>query len=363
MANRAGTSIRLYSLAICRLLVVICYLAAATSAQTCPPNQPPCRNDTQQPMAGHGPAYNLPPELCSNCQGDDRRVIIIRIDSSWNVDSNGNSTPGITNAYIWNAVQCAVNQWNTVKAPDEYTTGYRLVVDQEGRLPGAADITITRQQVTTASGAPRYAGTTSSYPYTTKLSPANGNLGSGKFTSDDLCGRIAHELGHPLGLSELFQSVYCNSIMIGVNPSGTRDFNQVSPMDVYQVNRNLDPATRSNGYCKGTPEDNTEENIACNSTIENNCYADGGSWDSNNCTCSAATGCDQTQATDCYNNGGNWDDTSCSCAYPQYYYSGGPTYYCYYEQHCYYTMASDGDSTEYSEMECYWEQKGCWYSY
>src|SRR5947207_2221538 len=116
----------------CALLIfVVCALATSSFGQTptCPDGQPPCRNNTQPPMDGHGPASSLPSNLCSNCQGDSRRIITIRIDSSWNVDTNGNATPGQTNANIWSAVQCAINQWNSMRATDGYTTGYYLVLD------------------------------------------------------------------------------------------------------------------------------------------------------------------------------------------------------------------------------------------
>ena len=318
-------------------------------------------------MAGHGPASNLPPTLCSNCQGDNRRVITVRIFSgnynvTWDYDTNGNHTPGQTNAHIWNAVQCAINQWNTMRAPDGYTTGYYLVLDQAGQVPGTADITIQRRQVTSADGTPGFASTTDNgWPYTTSLSPSNGTLGGGSFTTDDLCGRLAHEIGHPLGLSN---ESGCNSIMTGVNPDGTRDVNQVTAEDVYQVNRNLDNTTRTNGHCTGYAGDSSGEEHVCDDTMANNCYANGGTWDYTTCMCSGPTVCDQTQASYCWNNGGNWNSDICTCDYPQYYYGGGGGYYCQYECYDYYTAVStDGENWEYEYKgrECY--QTGCYYYY
>src|SRR5437660_123146 len=93
-------------------------LVVATIAQTCPYDQPLCYFD-QNPMPGHGGAGSLPPDRYTpcNCPDDNRRVITIRIDGSWDVDPNGNATPGNTNVNIWNAAQCASNQWNAAQDP------------------------------------------------------------------------------------------------------------------------------------------------------------------------------------------------------------------------------------------------------
>jgi hypothetical protein len=348
---------------LCALSIVVAGTLTQSHAQvsTCPSNQPPCRNQTQPPMDGHGPASNLPPTLCSNCQGDVRRVITIRIDATWNVGPNGNATPGQTNVYIWNAVQCAINQWNSARAPDGYTTGYYLVLDQAGEVPGQADMTITRQQVYYADGTPAYGSSTPNWPYGITLSPSNGNLGGGSFQEDDLCGRLAHEIGHELGLSN--QGSDCNTIMTGSNANGTRLVNSVSSTDVYQVNRNFDNNTRTNGYCTGYIGDSGGEHV-CDTGLENNCNANGGVWDPATCTCTDPTGCDQTQASYCWNSGGNWNSDICTCDYPQYYYGGGGGYYCQYECYDYYTgVSTDGEHWEYQYQgtDCY--QTGCYYYY
>jgi hypothetical protein len=122
-------------------LIVALYISA--HGQTCPAGQPPCKN--QAPMVGHGRADALPAEFNCNCAGDNRRVITVRIDASWNVtDSSGTHT----NDYIWNAVQCAMAQWNTVRASDGSRTGYYLVVDQAARVSQPADITVVNQTPT-----------------------------------------------------------------------------------------------------------------------------------------------------------------------------------------------------------------------
>lgn len=192
-------------------------------------------------MPGHGGAGNLPSDRYTpcNCPDDNRRVITIRIDGSWDVDPNGNATPGNTNLNVWNAAVCSANQWNTAQDPWGNKTGYYFVIDQSGQF-GSPDITITNRQPA-ASG---YASLNRAYPYSMSLSPSNGNLNGGQFTSQDLCGRIGHELGHTIGLGGV--QTACASIMRGVNNNGTRPVNQVGPTDVLQVNNNLRDDMRGN---------------------------------------------------------------------------------------------------------------------
>jgi len=106
----------------------------------CGSGYPRCK-DYQVPYQGHGPASSLPTSLCSNCSGDNRRVIVVRIDSTW-----GSPT---TNSNVWNAVNCAIGQWNS--ATDQYGnhTGYYFVLDQ-GNVTGVstADLTVTNSAVT-----------------------------------------------------------------------------------------------------------------------------------------------------------------------------------------------------------------------
>ena len=229
--------------------VIVLAIVIVAHAQTCPSGEPVCH--TIAPMGGHSAASSLPASFNCNCPGDSRRVITVAIDSSWNVtDSTGTHT----NNNIWNAVQCAINQWNTVRGPDTYTTGYYLVLDQAQAASSTPDISIVNQTPSSGAG---YAGTSGSpNGWEMQLSPVNGNLGGGQFTGDDLCGRIAHEFGHELGLNGITNA--CSSIMDGSNSNGTRDHNQVTPQDVYQVNRNFDDTTRTNGYCK-PPQELSEE--------------------------------------------------------------------------------------------------------
>jgi hypothetical protein len=80
-----------------------------------------------------------------------------------------------------------------------------------------------------------------------RLAATNGTLGGGTFTLDDLCGRIAHEIGHKLGLAEA--TTNCDTVMSGVNADGTRDVDGVNANDVAQVRNNFNPTTRTDGTC------------------------------------------------------------------------------------------------------------------
>lgn len=221
----------------------------------CGAGWPKCYSNLE-PFAGHGAASSLPPQLCSTCSGDSRRVVTIRIDASWNdhTDSSGNPA---TNNNIWNAVQCAVNQWNTVKNGSS-TTGYYLVVDQGGLVSGPPDINITNSgtsgtraatDVNASGGANRHG--------TIYLRNDNGNFGGGSFSASDLCGRVAHEIGHNLGLANLIDG--CATIMDGGYPDGKRSQNAVKPSDVAQVNANF--ASRGNCDTTTTADSSAEKSI------------------------------------------------------------------------------------------------------
>jgi hypothetical protein len=284
-------------IALTAVFFLIIILSSISYAQTpnCQSGQPRCYYD-QVPRAGHGPASNLPTNLCSNCAGDNRRVITIRIDSSWGAPT--------TNANIWNAVQCAANLWNDARDGTN-TTGYYFVLDQGGTV-GSADLTVTND-----STLPGFAATNSQINASDpnrqnliKLNPANGNLGNGAFQAEDLCGRIAHEMGHNIGIRNL--TANCNSIMTGVNTDGNRPVNSVSANDVQGVNRNF-------------------AGQGCDETVAsgNECGEQGISpglgyvWNSESCQWelnSEGSGCDPEEREECFMNWTwNWDENTCTC--------------------------------------------------
>lgn len=211
-------------------------LSVSSQSPTCPAGQPVCHTIT--PMGGHGTASGLPAGFNCNCPSDGRRVINIFIDPSWGTT---------TNARIWNAVQCAVNKWNnaTDGANPPNKTGYYLQVDQNRQIANPPDITIKNQ---TPSTSPFASSTLTPSGWEMRLAPINATLSAGSHPDEDVCGRVAHELGHILGLNGI--STDCFSVMHASNTDGTRSWNTVTANDVFQVNRNLDNTTRTNGYCK-----------------------------------------------------------------------------------------------------------------
>jgi hypothetical protein len=316
-------------LLIAALLILVCLLFVPGFAQNCPNNQPPCFRD-QIPMSGHGGAASLPPDYYTpcGCADDNRRVIIVRIDQSWNVDSNGNSTPGNTNVNVWNATVGAIDSWNNAQDAYGNKTGYFLALDQSGGV-GAPDIVITRQQPATSP----WAEITRVYPFEMHLAPINGSLGSGVFTLNDLTGRVAHELGHRLGLTHATQN--CPSVMRVSNVDGTRaaGTNNVGPTDVLQVNNNLrdDKRPGCNGSLSNTSDEDDEaggdsggggcESIDADGDGFNSCV------DCNDNHYDPSNNCDPSD-------GGGGGCTSCDCYYEYGYIdyegSGGDGYQCWY---------------------------------
>ena len=233
------------------LIPVIIVLAsyAQTSGDTCPAGEPKCFKDLV-PYSGHNiSASQLPPNLCpEGCAGDNRRAIIIRFDSSWGSQTNSN---------IWQAVHCAAAAWNnaTDGASPPNRTGYYFAIDQGGLLSQPvpdADITIIKDTPTEGLASCNVGKDhdLSIRRNVIRLDSVNGDLGVGaglNMTASDLCGRVAHELGHLIGLAEVPN---CRSIMYGANANGSRDVDTVQPNDVAQVNQNFNGATR--GSCAGT---------------------------------------------------------------------------------------------------------------
>jgi len=225
-------------------------------AQTCYDGQIKCWKEN--PLAGHGPASGLNCPTCFPPAGDGsaRRVISIRIDPSWNIPG---SSPPQTNYAIWNAVYCAVNMWNDARDGSS-PNGYYLVIDQAGAVSSIPDINIDQQSVTTGAGYAVQARTVTGSGASATLTHAEVHLDpkntafAGDYQADDLCGRLAHEFGHDLGINGL--NSYCNSIMFGSSQSGDRLINTVSAEDVRTSNDNMNESTR--GSCPPMSNDFTE---------------------------------------------------------------------------------------------------------
>ena len=255
-------------------VAIVVISQAQTSQDQCPSGIPKCYRDLA-PYAGHNlSASQLPPNLCPNgCSGDNRRVIVIRFDSSWGTTTNSN---------IWDATHCAAAAWNNAVDASGNKIGYYFAVDQ-GNLTNVATADITVVKETPADGiAACNVGHDNANPNrqnVIKLDQVNGDLGVGaglNFDANYLCGRVAHELGHLIGVDEVPN---CKSIMFGVNSNGSRDVDTVQHNDVAQANRNFNSATRDN--CQSnTPNSEAAESFAPTPTPtpEEECPDNGNQW-------------------------------------------------------------------------------------
>lgn len=200
---------------------------------------PGCFKD-QEPFPGrYGAAGNLPPEAGCNCPGDPRRVVKIAISGSWDIDQNGNSTPGHTNVTIWNAFNhnpcagCPVSAtqlWNNARDGQNASQVYfqldqgnnpDIIIKLGTPVSGCASTDITKK------------------PYVMTLPP------EARFWSpEQIAALVAHELGHTIGLGHALKDNLgpdcavggIESIMRGYRgacqPIGTT----VQPIDVAQHN-------------------------------------------------------------------------------------------------------------------------------
>ena len=199
---------------------------------------PPCYYD-RAPMQGQGQGSQLPARpgcdcsldngLCTGCPGDTRRVIKIRFDNAW---VNGRYPDGgyIIEPAIYNATTCAIDKWIGTKGSNGQGIHYVFYIDQNATN---ADITIAKRDLPDG-----FAETTrTGPPFTMYLDPAILS-----FSADNNCGRVGHELGHPLNAGGAPSS--CASIMRGASSDGSRMYNNVLPQDVDAVQKNFDDARR-----------------------------------------------------------------------------------------------------------------------
>ncbi len=108
------------------LMVCVTFALYGQGLPQCPPNTPECYTNLA-PYTGRGPASALHPDVCINCAGDNRRVIVVRISSSWD------TSPGNTNSNVFAAVECAILAWNNATESNGSKTGYHFVLDQQNK--------------------------------------------------------------------------------------------------------------------------------------------------------------------------------------------------------------------------------------
>src|SRR5262249_11224013 len=176
-------------------------------AQECPP----CYKNT------------VGPDLIRRARDDNgvvEPVVVVKIHKGWE------SSPGVTDPKIWNAVTGAIARWNAADP-----TGPRILIDQTAADKSVSVLVkkVTLDPGTLAQTELNKTGIiwNDSGTLTLSLDPAN----SGR-AQEEVTGRVAHEFGHgikglahpPPVLKDMpMPGVTCpDSVMTESNPSGAR---------------------------------------------------------------------------------------------------------------------------------------------
>lgn len=246
---------------------------------------------------------------------DGRRIVTVAIDSSWDVNSSGQSSPGSghTNPAVWNAVQAAMDNWNN--ATDQYgnKTGYYFEIDQTHQL-GTPSITILNQQPSVSPLAENGTSDSTSSPTRATVINLAPNAPTVACTADDLAGATKHELGHVVGLNGVGSNTDCNSVInegqwaYNSNTDSSciaTPYDTVSQGDVSQVNT----ALTSPSDCTGTAQTTSLEangDVACaGDQPDASCYCDTSTstWECTNICYGAAPNdtcfCDDSGSWEC----------------------------------------------------------------
>jgi hypothetical protein len=203
------------------IVVDLCLIFGnVTQAQSCPP----CYNNLT-PMNAGG-CSECPGGGCSACpECGSRRIIKIKIDSTWGVQTNAN---------IWNSVTEAAARWNAATDQFGNKTGYCFKVDQSASNP---HLTITKGDVPGGCADVDLIGHNGG-PYTITLPEENAD-----YIQEVVTDRVSHEIGHTIGLANCNGSA---SIMNGSGADCSTDTNKaITTNDVGKSNQNLLPESRS----------------------------------------------------------------------------------------------------------------------
>ena len=156
--------------------------------------------------------------MTSGTASDGRPIINVKIDASWNVDNAGNPQAN-TNANIWNAVggcsgcvppEGGIGMWN-----DAVGSGGNKILFKFERNQSASSPTIIIKKGTPVGGCADIKLTPPGGPYEVTIP-----LSAAGFDAWTLAERIAHELGHSIGLENVNDdSCGDSSIMSPSNPS------------------------------------------------------------------------------------------------------------------------------------------------
>jgi hypothetical protein len=158
------------------------------------------------PVAAHAQCTECAAEYTAfpghGTSGDGRRIIKVKIDSSW-----GNPT----NSKIWNATRDAVDMWND--ATDQYNnkTGYFFVLDQN---EGSPEITVKKGSCPLSVACATF--NNSGSPGEIKLVEGGdyGGMTSEYMDDDTRKQALGHEIGHAIGLTK--QLCANSSVMAGL---------------------------------------------------------------------------------------------------------------------------------------------------
>lgn len=182
---------------------VLIAAVALVNAENCPP----CFKDQHFPT--------------SSGQEDGRAVLDIKIDSSWNVDNSGNQQ-GSTNTNIWNALAgcegClppdgAAGMWNNAQGTGGTGIFFKFKRNQSSNNPAV----IIKRGNPPSGGCASILLAPNGGPYVITLPLSTASMDSWAVVE-----RIAHELGHVIGLGNI-TDLNCglSSIMSPANPNCT----------------------------------------------------------------------------------------------------------------------------------------------
>ena len=273
------------SLRLTLLVLMASLLASPTRGQNCTGNQntancPPC-------------FYNQSNIGNTNGTTDGRFNVNVVIQYG-NASGSWDTSPGVTDAHIWNAVFGSTNvtggtaMWNAAvdTTSNPGTTNKPPVYYKNAQTGGTtqADVIIVQDSNTS------YAGTlTGTYPYEIHINPT----WAATLTDAELAAVIAHEIAHPYGLADAYNTYTSNTgcnqattIMRGLNSTNKPIVQNVQQRDVYQMNKNAS----NNSNCCANDTAPTGEGTDCISADEDACISSGGSWDSLTCTCTGGNG-------------------------------------------------------------------------